>query len=114
MRVPGGQKRISEMTRMDVAGRQGHIVLCLVSSINMCNSVTCVDTLSPIIMVQWKMTLNERKRSYWRDPFSTSMMMAGRVNIIACLERLEKDIMTIDLLQLQAVVTHKSGHLLLL
>jgi len=37
-----------------------------------------VDILSPTIMVQWKITLNERKLILEIHPFSTSMIMGGR------------------------------------
>ena len=37
------------------------------------------STLSPIIMVQWKMAGYLKGSYYWRDPFFTSMIMGGRV-----------------------------------
>ena len=36
-------------------------------------------TLPPIIMVQWKMANCLKGNYYWRDPFSTSMIMGERV-----------------------------------
>ena len=41
-------------------------------------------TLSPIIMVQWKMTLNEMKRSYWRYTHFPLNHDYGRKSIYLC------------------------------
>ena len=57
-----------------------------------------VVTLSPIIMVQWTISPNERKLILEIHPFSTPMIMGGRVNHLGS-QKLYKEIVSLDLLK---------------